>query len=685
MNRHLITTVLLFLIAAIPACTINVDTGLTPATQSSLQPAPPTYPTEAPKPENPVEKGKGFMNGILGEYLNSLSNTEQEVAKKSLDGATMSIVMVTKDGFSYTPEINYVGNHTFNFNMSAIRSKTGLLSFLFYDLTKSQDRARLVDIKITPNGDIAGVDRKTGNVILTIDNAYQMDDNLSPNAVIQVKWNGDSKYQDLKVAVDANGVPLQGELVSAQIAFRNQQSSGDQIALENEANGGAVRGLFSIVNKNRANLALLDPKTEGFYIPSFKGTGLNPLVPAVEKTYEFYLAINSYVTTINSTKKPTETQLTNVEVNNTLQIQRRIDIQGKPFFVASVASSQEIKVNIPVMLAEEKNGVWVWQEANTKNIAQKMGTSFRFSGGNDAAEKKIIMENGTGYTSDWAFHWNNKLRPDIDTFDFSYPDSLVFIYDGKPEVHHLIWGGYNQIPNWLKNGDFNKDQLKEIIQKHVETVAARYKGKVATWSVVNEAFGTGDHNPSFWADRLGKSSDWIELAFQTAHKADPNAKLILNDSGIEFGDQKANQMFDLVQGMKDRGVPIDGVGFQMHLNARDFLSKEKMDTNLRLFIETIEKYKEIGVEVSLTEFDVAMDDISMRPDEEATLQGSIYFNFIKAAKEHGVTNITIFGVRDDNSWLVDFKGHKDVNPLLFDKDGKKKLSYYFVMAALLEP
>ena len=287
--------------------------------------------------------------------------------------------------------------------------------------------------------------------------------------------------------------------------------------------------------------------------------------------------------------------------------------------------------------------------------------------------KTILKANGTGYTSAWAFQWNNDkpLRPDKDTFDFSYPDSLVFIYDGKPEALHLIWGQYGQIPAWLKNGNYSKDQLREIIQNHISTVVTQYKGKIAMWSVVNEPFGTSDRNPSFWADQLGKSSDWIELAFQTARKADPSAKLILNDTGIEFGDQKANQMFNLVKGMKDRGVPIDGIGFQMHLNARDFLSKGQMDTSLKLFVETIEKYREIGVDVYLTELDVAMDEVFKSPDEEAAIQASIYFNFIKAAREHGVTNISIFGVRDDNSWLVKFKGNENVNPLLFDKDGRE--------------
>ena len=283
----------------------------TPPDSKTITPSTATpQPTEAPKPEDYEKKGKAFMTGAMNEYFADLSEADQRVNKNSLDGATMSTFMVTKDRLSYTPEKNYVGEHTLT--MSVINSKTGQLSFLFYDLTGVQDRAKLVDMKITPEGHIVGIDRKTGKLLLTIDNAYQADSNnsltLNPSAKIQMKWNGDITYQDLKVEVDANGIPLQGELVSGQIAFKSQQS-GDQIALENETSGGAGRGLLSVVNRNKANLQLLDPKKDGIYVPSLKDKGLNPFIPAVEKSPALSDAIEAYVKAMNTGKGVNEPTL----------------------------------------------------------------------------------------------------------------------------------------------------------------------------------------------------------------------------------------------------------------------------------------------------------------------------------------------------------------------------------------
>ena len=153
--------------------------------------------------------------------------------------------------------------------------------------------------------------------------------------------------------------------------------------------------------------------------------------------------------------------------------------------------------------------------------------------------------------------------------DFTFGDGDAMVAAAaangmQAHCHHLI-GPNIYLPGWIVNGNFTAAQLTQIMTNHIQTVVGHFKGKCASWDVVNEALnmdGTISTTANIWAQTIGAT--YIDLAFQTAHQADPNAKLFYNDYYIENQTAKTPGLYSLVAGMKQRGTPIDGVGLQAH-------------------------------------------------------------------------------------------------------------------------
>src|SRR5678815_2525301 len=177
----------------------------------------------------------------------------------------------------------------------------------------------------------------------------------------------------------------------------------------------------------------------------------------------------------------------------------------------------------------------------------------------------------------------------------------------KIRGHTLIW--HSQLPAWLKEGNFTRDEAIAVLTNHIETVMGRYKGKIWAWDVVNEAIEQGDQGAqgaqggdtqhfredSFWYKAIGP--DYVTIAFEVARKADPAARLYYNDFDNEGMNEKSNAIYRLVSELSQRKL-VDGVGWQMHLSNAFKIEKEHRDNMKRLAA--------LGLEVSITELDVRM-------------------------------------------------------------------------------
>jgi len=266
----------------------------------------------------------------------------------------------------------------------------------------------------------------------------------------------------------------------------------------------------------------------------------------------------------------------------------------------------------------------------------------------------------------------------VDCCGYKAADALVkFASAHKMKVrgHTLIWHG--SLPDWIDE-DTSTSTLRWAMQGHIREETARYKGKVYAWTVVNEAVESDGLRKTILLEKLGEN--YVADAFRVAHEADPNALLFYNDYSAEAagGLQKAksDRVYELVKKLVTDGVPIHGVGLQMHLFAVEYPRPEDIAANVR-------RLAALGLKVEISEMDVRIRELPLAMSERLEMQRRIYHDVIAACiKEKGFTGITFWGVTD--AYWTNELGQKGTDyPLLFDENYQPKPAYWGVMDALL--
>jgi len=236
--------------------------------------------------------------------------------------------------------------------------------------------------------------------------------------------------------------------------------------------------------------------------------------------------------------------------------------------------------------------------------------------------------------------------------------------------HALIWHG--SVPGWV--GALSAEDLRVAFENHIRAVAEHYRGRVIAWDVVNEAIaddGSGLRDTVF-RQKLG--DQYIADAFRLARQADPQALLFYNDYGGEGLSQKSNRIYDLVQGLRAQGVPIDGVGLQMHITATNPPSDASIAANMR-------RLAGLGLSVNISEMDVRIRDAPGTTQMRLDLQKSVYHSIVGVCvAEPRCDGVTFWGFTDAYSWIDKQFGADD--PLLFDEQYAVKPAYYGVLDAL---
>jgi endo-1,4-beta-xylanase len=270
-------------------------------------------------------------------------------------------------------------------------------------------------------------------------------------------------------------------------------------------------------------------------------------------------------------------------------------------------------------------------------------------------------------------------------FDFSRGDAVVEFAEAhqmKVRGHNLLWGIHN--PDWLEAGRFAPAELHDLMQHHIATVAGHFAGKVFAWDVVNEAFdkdGTLRH--SIWFDQPGigladQGTAYIEQAFRWAHEADPKALLFYNDYAAEGVNAKSDAIYAMAKDFKARGVPIDGVGLQMHLALADADRLSSLDAN-------IARLAALGLQVHITELDVGLPitaDGQPRDQEDLRRQADLYGLVARAcAANPACTAFQTWGFTDKYSWIPAFTHGERGAALPFDASYQPKPAYDAILKA----
>jgi endo-1,4-beta-xylanase len=278
-------------------------------------------------------------------------------------------------------------------------------------------------------------------------------------------------------------------------------------------------------------------------------------------------------------------------------------------------------------------------------------------------------------TAENAMKWD-ALQPAPGRYEFGAADDLVaFAEAGGMAVrgHTLIWDQetIDSTPAYV-TGTEDPGELRALLEDHIRTVVGHFRGRVDAWDVVNEPFETfsGRLYGNVFLEKLGP--DYIADAFRIAHEADPDAKLFLNETQIGFSTAKAAAVLAFVKDLLADGVPIHGVGFQMHVPfAPDPIPGEFVREKLQAFAD-------LGLVVELTELDVGIRN----QEDELEVQGQHYFDLVAACvRVETCERVTTWGFTDRYTWYDSFFG-PDRQPLLLDVDFERKPAWFGVRDAL---
>jgi endo-1,4-beta-xylanase len=260
-------------------------------------------------------------------------------------------------------------------------------------------------------------------------------------------------------------------------------------------------------------------------------------------------------------------------------------------------------------------------------------------------------------TAEWEMKWD-PTETTRGTFNFSGGDAIVAFAEAngmQVKGHALIW--HQALPGWV--AVLSAPELRIAVEDHIRGVAGHYRGHVRAWDVVNEAIDDSGHGLRDTVFLRGLGADYVAEAFRLARQADPDAELIYNDYSAEGMGDKSDAVYELVKDLKQRGVPIDGVGMQMHISATGYPSLADIAANMR-------RLGALDLKVNISEMDVRISGVSSDLTTRLQVQRQVYHDIVTVCvAEPACESVTFWGFTDAHTWVDAFFGPDD--PLLFDE------------------
>ncbi len=231
------------------------------------------------------------------------------------------------------------------------------------------------------------------------------------------------------------------------------------------------------------------------------------------------------------------------------------------------------------------------------------------------------------------------VHPEKDQYQFGPADLLVKIaQDNNISVHGhaLVFGEAN--PAWMQQ--LPKVQLEDVMTDHVNTIVSHFSNSIQEWDVINEPLSDNDADFAnggnglrrhIWYNAMGEQ--YIAKALLSARKANPYAKLYINDYGLEEDGQRWEAMLSLIRKLQKQDIPLDGIGFQSHIY------EEEDHESTDVIVRHMKQLKDMGLETRISEIDVH--------GENAKVQSQQYQNVLKAClQSENCTSFTTWGITD---------------------------------------
>ena len=297
---------------------------------------------------------------------------------------------------------------------------------------------------------------------------------------------------------------------------------------------------------------------------------------------------------------------------------------------------------------------------------------------NDSLYRKTFLKQFNSATAENIFK-PAYLHPEENLYHWNDADKLLKLcsdHNIRLHGHTLIW--HQQNPLWMESFQGSQQAWDAMMRLHIHTIVSYFKQTVLSWDVVNEAFNDdGSLRKTIWLKHIGPS--YIEKAFQYAHEANPRATLFYNDYNLETKPIKRKAVLQFLYNLKAKGVPIDGIGMQMHLNIKyddiSMIESAMQDIVNQHYIVHLSE-----VDISLNPF--GDDYVLQKNDLEE--QAILMYKLVRAYKNIPIRQqfgITIWGISDPYSWIRNYYNRIDY-PLLFDENFNPKPVYCQLKQAL---
>ncbi|GAA4956011.1 endo-1,4-beta-xylanase [Actinoplanes utahensis] len=325
---------------------------------------------------------------------------------------------------------------------------------------------------------------------------------------------------------------------------------------------------------------------------------------------------------------------------------------------------------------------------SVKDVVTEFPVGAAITGAEIVAEHgRLLTKHFNSITPGNALKWD-ATEPTENTFTYAQADPLLAYAEANDLAvrgHTLVW--HNQTPAWVFTGADgqpmtataeDKELLLARLENHIRNVAAHYGTAIGVWDVVNEVIDESQ------ADGLRRSTwytvtglDYIRTAFRVAREVAPHAKLFINDYNTNVP-AKRDHLFNLIQRLRAEGVPIDGVGHQVHININWPTIAESR--------AMLAKFVPLGIEQQITEMDVSIygddgESFPTPPADRLLKQAYVYRDMFALFREYAgeITSVTLWGLADDNTWLDTFPVTRKDAPLLFDTRLQAKSAYWGVV------
>lgn len=338
-------------------------------------------------------------------------------------------------------------------------------------------------------------------------------------------------------------------------------------------------------------------------------------------------------------------------------------------------------------------------EQNIASVFQTLSDFFPvgtavYPGAISGPHAQLLAKHFNSITSENDMKWDATERTE-GVFSFTNADAQVSFAKANHMLirgHNLVW--HNQIPAWvfldaagnpMTPTPANKTLLLQRLQNHITGLLNHFGTDVFAWDVVNEPIDETQPDclrRSPWFNIIGPS--YIDVALQTARQLAPKAKLFINDFNTTV-EPKRTCLFNLIKDLQSRGIPIDGVGHQMHSNIQ-FPSPQSV-------LDTVNLFSSLGIDNQITELDisvyfdnkVAFTDYTSIPTDRLIDQGYLYRDYFQAFRQlkGKISDVTLWGEADDHTFLT--TSQRVDAPLLFDIGLQHKLAYLGVVDPLQLP